>query len=342
MMRRFIQCVGILFLTIASTGRPQASPITVYSYPSFEEFQKLYDKTYERDLVNQRAQIYNQNIQFISQHNSNPLNGYRLDINEWADLSWDEFQQMRLGIQSAPSIQHRDIFQDPFFLDKTLEFVDATESFNQSLSKSIPENWDWTWTLPAIKDQGNCGSCWAFSTVCSIEHKMFFRYNGIRSLSEQQFVDCERKSFGCRGGFLSSAFSFAVRNRLALNSSYPYVGVQKRCNNSLKIVRVPRIRGYGVSRKPLSDSLLKSLTYQRVLSVGIEANQAFRFYSSGIFNGPCNKNINHAVNIIGFTKDYWIVRNSWGKDWGESGHMRIARVNPPICGLGVMAYYPIT
>ena len=328
-MRRFIQSVGILFLTIASSGCLRA----VYGYPSFEEFQKLYDKTYERDLVSQRAQIYNQNIQFISQHNSNPLNGYRLDVNEWTDLTWDEFQQTRLGIQSTAS---RDLF------DKSLESVDLTESFNQTLPKSIPENWDWTWTLPAIKDQGNCGSCWAFSAVCSIEHKMFLKYNKILNLSEQQFVDCERKNFGCRGGFLSTTFSFAVRNRLALSSSYPYIGVQKRCNNSLKIVRVPQIRGYGVNRKTLSDSLLKSLTYQRVLSVGIEANRAFRFYSSGIFNGPCNKNINHAVNIIGFTKDYWIVRNSWGKDWGESGHMRVARVNPPICGLGVMAYYPIT
>lgn len=323
MLRRFIQCVGMLFLTTASIG----------SYPSFEEFQKLYNKTYERDLINQRAQIYSQNIQFISQHNSNPLNGYRLDINQWTDLTWDEFQQKRLGIPPQPQS-----LNPSTLLDKSLE----VESLNQSLSKTIPENWDWRWTLPEIKDQGDCGSCWAFSTVCSIEHKMFFRYNQIRNLSEQQFIDCERKSFGCRGGFLSSAFSFAVRNRLALNNSYPYVGVQNRCNNSLKIVRVPNIRGYGVNRKPLTNSLLQSLTYQRVLSVGIEVNQAFRFYSSGIFNGPCNENINHAVNIVGFTRDYWIVRNSWGKEWGESGHMRVARVNPPICGLGVMAYYPIT
>lgn len=312
-------CVFLLTLTSLST----------YSYPTFEEFQILYNKSYSyysfgSKSIESRKNIYQQNLDFIIQHNSNPNRTYTLDINKWADLSWEEFSQERLS-----AIQSKNL-------------PPPSTPFDETLSKNIPNEWDWrvSNTVSEIQDQGKCGSCWAFAAVSAIEQKVALKHNKLYKFSEQQLVDCVRKSMGCRGGYMDSAYEYVIRNRLAQSTSYPYTGSGNRvCTVGRK--GILQIRGYGWVRPTVSPQSLQNLASQHVLSIGINANQAFRFYKSGIFNGPCEQSINHAVNIVGYTSNFWIIRNSWGKDWGENGYMKLSRTNGFICGIERMVHYAI-
>ncbi|CAD6216880.1 unnamed protein product [Miscanthus lutarioriparius] len=223
-----------------------------------------------------------------------------------------------------------------------------------SAAGKVPAKWDWRrhGAVTPVKNQRNCGSCWAFSMVGSVEGINAIKTGKLRTLSEQEVLDCSGAGT-CKGGDPYRAFDHAISPGLALDQHgnppyYPaYVAEKKKCRfNPRK--PVVKINGKRMMRDTTEAQLLCRVYKQPVL-VAIEANRAFSRYSKGVFTGPCGTRLNHAVLVVGYGTtangvDYWIVKNSWGKGWGENGYIRMKRnvgTKAGLCGIYKTPMYPI-
>lgn len=194
------------------------------------------------------------------------------------------------------------------------------------------------------------GCCWAFSAVAAVEGITKIKTGELISLSEQEVLDCDTSgNRGCNGGIMNNAFQYIQQNQgLSTEADYPYQGEQGTCNSNNAASKGGAITGYDNVPSCSEAALLNAVANQPV-SVGIEGDGfAFRSYSSGVFTGYCGTTINHAVTVVGYgTSDdgtkYWLLKNSWGTDWGDNGYIRIQRdVDAPegLCGITKMASYP--
>nr|2PNS_A Chain A, Ervatamin-C, a papain-like plant cysteine protease [Tabernaemontana divaricata]2PNS_B Chain B, Ervatamin-C, a papain-like plant cysteine protease [Tabernaemontana divaricata]2PRE_A Chain A, Ervatamin-C [Tabernaemontana divaricata]2PRE_B Chain B, Ervatamin-C [Tabernaemontana divaricata] len=205
----------------------------------------------------------------------------------------------------------------------------------------LPEQIDWRkkGAVTPVKNQGKCGSCWAFSTVSTVESINQIRTGNLISLSEQQLVDCNKKNHGCKGGAFVYAYQYIIDNGgIDTEANYPYKAVQGPCRAAKKVVRIDGYKGV----PHCNENALKKAVASQPSVVAIDASsKQFQHYKSGIFSGPCGTKLNHGVVIVGYWKDYWIVRNSWGRYWGEQGYIRMKRVGGcGLCGIARLPYYP--
>jgi len=180
---------------------------------------------------------------------------------------------------------------------------------------------DWRSQMNPVKSQGNCGSCWSFAATATIEGRYAIKHGSKVTLSEQQMVDCATACNGCGGGWASRALQYVQSAGGQMSAaSYPYRGVKGGCRFSSGSVQAKVTGVSGVSNA-------KSALASGPVAIYLEANRGFQAYGGGIFNGACGQ-YNHAVTAVGWGSsggvEYWIVRNSWGSGWGESGHIRIA------------------
>lgn len=283
-----------------------------------------------------RFRIFKDNLKFIDEHNSVDR-PYKLGFNKFADLTNEEYRAMFLGTrprnklvgQRKPSLRYW-----PWPSDR------------------LPKSVDWRehGAVNHVKDQGQCGSCWAFSTVATIEAINQIVTGNMTSLSEQELVDCDRAvDQGCNGGLMDNAFEFIIENGgLDTEEDYPYKGVDGQCDLSRKNNKVVSIDGYE-DVIPYSERALKKAVAHQPVSVAIEAGgRALQLYQSGVFTGKCGTNLDHAVVAVGYGTengmDYWIVRNSWGKQWGEEGYIRMQRNSHTFsgkCGIAMQPSYPV-
>lgn len=284
-----------------------------------------------------RFDIFKDNLRYIDEHNRPENNhSYKLGLNRFADLTNEEFRSVYLGTKSKPTREKK--------LSDRYKVVDGDE---------LPDEVDWRkkGAVPPIKDQGSCGSCWAFSAIGAVEGVNQIVTGDLIALSEQELVDCDTSyNEGCNGGLMDYAFEFIISNGgIDTEEDYPYKSRDGRCDTARKNTRVVTIDSY--EDVPVnSEAALQKAVASQPVSVAIEAGgRSFQLYASGIFDGLCGTELDHGVVAVGYgtenSKDYWIVRNSWGESWGEAGYVRLARnlatSTAGKCGIALEASYPL-
>lgn len=294
---------------------------------------KMY-KSLEEKL--HRFEIFKDNLMHIDERNK-VVSNYWLALNEFSDLSHDEFKKMYLGLKlSDDQIPRRN---------------ESPENFKYRDSEDLPKSVDWRkkGAVARVKNQGQCGSCWAFSTVAAVEGINQIVKGNLTELSEQELIDCDTTyNNGCNGGLMDYAFAFIVSNGgLHKEDDYPYLMEEGTCQESRDEAEVVTIDGYHDVPANDEKSFLKALANQP-LSVAIDASgRDFQFYSGGVFDGQCGTDLDHGVAAVGYGTskgvDYVVVKNSWGAKWGEKGFIRMKRnTGKPEgkCGINKMASFP--
>lgn len=293
---------------------------------------KIYE-TIEEKL--NRFDIFKDNLIHIDETNKRVTN-YWLGLNEFADLTHDEFKKMYLGLKV-------DLAGGENSGDREFSYGDVVD-----LPKSV--DWRKKGAVTRVKNQGSCGSCWAFSTVAAVEGVNQIVTGNLTGLSEQELIDCDTSfNNGCNGGLMDYAFSFIVKNGgLHKEEDYPYIMEEGTCERRKDEPQVVTISGYKDVPMNSEESLLKALANQPI-SVAIEASgRDFQFYKGGVFDGHCGSELDHGVAAVGYGSDkgldYIIVKNSWGPKWGEKGYIRFKRNTGKaegLCGINKMASYPV-
>ena len=191
--------------------------------------------------------------------------------------------------------------------------------------------------MTPVKNQGQCGSCWAFSTTGGLEGQWQIASGSLTSMSEQFFVDCSKQNSGCNGGLMDYAFSFAKGTAVATEDSYAYTGRDGTCKSSFTTA-IPQGGVTGYTDVSTSAEALKSALNSNPVSVAIQADQSvFQQYTGGVITSGCGSNLDHGVLAVGYDGDAIKVKNSWGTSWGASGYVQI---DASQCGITTSASYP--
>ncbi|GAB2210419.1 hypothetical protein Droror1_Dr00015685 [Drosera rotundifolia] len=301
----------------------------------FESWIERHGKIYETiEEKLHRFEVFRDNLEHIDETNKK-VKSYWLGLNEFADMTHDEFKSRYLGLNAG--------------LPKSGK---ASNEFTYRDMVDLPKSIDWRkkGAVAPVKNQGSCGSCWAFSTVAAVEGINQIVTGNLTTLSEQELIDCDTTyNSGCSGGLMDYAFAYIMSNGgLRKEDDYPYIMEEGTCEDTKEVADMVSIDDYHDVPANDEQSLLKALANQPI-SIAIEASgRDLQFYNGGVFDGHCGTELDHGVAAIGYgsTKgtDYIIVKNSWGPKWGEKGYIRMKRnTGKPegLCGINKMASYPI-
>ncbi|XP_073846408.1 cathepsin F isoform X2 [Musca autumnalis] len=298
----------------------------------FSKFQVKYKRRYHTTMERQmRLRIFKQNLKIIQELNANEMGSAKYGITEFADLTSTEYKQ-RTGLWS----------RDPVKAASTpkAEIPDI----------ELPKEFDWRekGVISPVKNQGNCGSCWAFSVTGNVEGLHAVKTGKLEEYSEQELLDCDTTDSACNGGLPDNAYEAIERiGGLELESEYPYHARKEQCHFNKAKVHV-RVKGH-VDLPKNETAMAQWLITNGPISIGINAN-AMQFYRGGVshpWRPLCShSNLDHGVLIVGYgvsdypmfkkTLPYWIVKNSWGSKWGEQGYYRVYR-GDNTCGVSEMA-----
>jgi len=299
----------------------------------FLEFARKYGKSYHHDEFQYRLGVFKINVDFINAKNA-AQSHMTLAVNEFADLTHAEFVQLYSGLKAVT--------------------IDPSQfQIEEKLVPTLPTNFDWNdkGAVTPIKNQGQCGSCWSFSTTGSTEGCHFIKDNSLVGLSEQNLMDCSDSygNAGCDGGLMTDAMNYIIANNgVDTEASYPYTAEDGTCHFSAANVGATLASYYNVIQGNETD--LQVHVAVGPTSIAIDASQAsFQFYSSGVYYEPAcsSTSLDHGVLATGWGVDsssqypnYWVVKNSWGTSWGQNGWIWMARNMNNNCGIATMATLP--
>jgi len=296
----------------------------------FTRFMTQYNKKYTHDTFFYRYTVFKANMDKVYLANKQE-HSYKLGMNEMGDMTHAEFKATKLGYNK---------------IDRSYARSKNAAGPHQHV-KNAPAKVDWRnkGAVTPIKNQQQCGSCWAFSTTGSTEGAVAIATGKLISLSEQQLVDCSGSfgNQGCEGGLMDQAFEYIISNKgITTEANYPYTAMDGTCNATAAAAVAATISGYTDVTSGSESALISAVAIGPV-SVAIEADQAcFQFYSSGILNDPsCGTNLDHGVLAVGYDQSggFWIVKNSWGTSWGMNGYVEIA-LGMDECGINTEPSYP--
>lgn len=306
----------------------------------YERWRSYHTVSHSLDEKLKRFNVFKQNVKHVHEFNNQQDKPFKLKLNKFADMTNLEFR----NTYASSKVNHHRMFRGT---------KPSNGTFRYAKVGAVPPSVDWRkkGAVTGVKDQGQCGSCWAFSTVVAVEGINQIKTNKLVSLSEQELVDCDTsQNEGCNGGLMEYAFDFIKqKGGIAAEAYYPYKAEDGTCDASKENFPVVSIDGHETVPENDEDALLKAAANQPI-SVAIDASgYTFQFYSEGVFSASCGTELDHGVAVVGYgtTLDgtkYWIVKNSWGPEWGESGYIRMKRgisAKEGLCGIAMEASYPI-
>jgi len=283
------------------------------AFPSFEEYVAKFDKVYNDLEYEQRREIYEYHISTLAKHSED---NYQVGVNKFSDMTAQE-KSMFLGYIPSRGLK---------------PLPQATRVSKENFADSI--DWSAKGATTPVKDQGQCGSCWAFASTEGVESAWYLATGELLELAPQQFVDCVENprecggTGGCEGATVDIAYQYLEQaGGLALEKDYPYQAKDGTCNTGVR--KAANITKFYTAKENEYDSVMAALQ-NGPLAVAVDASAWFS-YTSGIFDG-CNQaqpDINHGVQLVGYGEEngkaYWKIRNSWGSSWAEGGYIRLLR-----------------
>jgi cathepsin F len=299
-------------------------------FQQYQKFMQQFSKTYKTfDEMNKRYEIFTSNLNRTSSNNTK----YKTGVTKFMDLTPEDFKRKYLTLNRTQLKN----------LNHTQTWYNASKTGNGRFLQSqtnVPESFDWALrgAVNEIQNQGECGGCWAFSTVANLEGVYFIKYGTLPKYSEQQLIDCDPTNSGCGGGIMGNAYDYISQNGIQSEIAYPYQNAQGYCQFDPS--QAANIVSTWTSAGTEDEDQIKEFLYTTgPLAVTINAEN-LQYYTGGVLSqndGYCSPEQNHGVNIVGYGTDeygtpYWKVRNTWGTDWGEQGYFRIQR-GVGLCGI---------
>jgi C1A family cysteine protease len=315
-------------------GSSSADDNEFFHWKEFNLFQERFRKRYSSfEEVEQRFAIFRDNFVAILKHNSDITQNFTLGVNQFTDLTPQEFREQYVGGLKAEVGSY------------------GCKTFSSTAS-GAPSSIDWRSknAVTSVKDQGQCGSCWTFSATGAVEGAWAISKGQLVDLSEQELVDCATGisygSHGCNGGQMEGAFKFVIEHGQCSLASYPYTAKDGNCKSCSAVAHISSCSDV----KPNDQVSLKAAVAQQPVAVAISADtMIFQSYSSGVITSAnCYTSLNHGVLAVGYGtengQDYWLVKNSWGTSWGNNGYVKIAKSSSTndagVCGIAMDPSFP--
>jgi len=295
----------------------------------FTKWMRDNNKVYSTDEFAARWSIFKNNAKWIEAFNQENV-GFTVAMNQFGDLTLAEFNKLYKGLKVD---------------------VETPDSIVEYDNSALPPSVDWRTkgVVTGVKNQGQCGSCWSFSTTGSLEGAHALDTGSLVGLSEQNLVDCSQAqgNNGCDGGLMTDAFNYIIANHgIDTEASYPYTAEDGTCHYSAANCGSV-VQTYTNVPSGSESALQDAVATQGPVSVAIDASHSsFQFYSGGVYYDPnCSPTqLDHGVLAVGYGasagQDYWIVKNSWGGSWGMAGYIWMSRNRNNNCGIATMATWP--
>ncbi|CAH1100333.1 unnamed protein product [Psylliodes chrysocephalus] len=327
-----MRCSVSIFLAILAIAS------ALNDHEEWMHFKQNHGKMYkDRVEENFRFSVFQDNLRKIEEHNEKfdqGLSTFKMGMNLFGDLTAEEFlERQKLSKRNIPSISPK------------------TENVEGKYDDDVPDtvNWVEKGAVTEVKNQGDCSSCWSFSTTGATEAAYFIKTGELIPLSQQNLVDCARDHcYGCSGCWMDRAMEYVEKNGIMKDGDYPYKGqTDEAClfNVSESVVKT---KGHVFVVTGDEDDLKKAVARQPV-TVAINTDYSFQFYQTGIFDNPnCKKDkahLDHSILIVGYDTlegvDVWLAKNSYGTSWGQKGYVWLSRNKDNQCGVASYAVYPV-